>query len=193
VTSNFVDLFVLLKQKLPNQRIYIYAHNKKRNCLTKQEEEQNMRIGENGKTLKEMLEEKDRLLEETGCLWGLKELELHQEDPVKMMRFQSRVVGACITSRELAKLVSAAPTVRTVGECCFALLLPEGDAVAASLGLAGHVYCMPLQVRNMIQLGYEENPGIKSGDIFATNDPIYGAPHAADNYTHIPIFYNGEL
>jgi N-methylhydantoinase B/oxoprolinase/acetone carboxylase alpha subunit len=73
------------------------------------------------------------------------------------------------------------------------VLLPEGDAVAASLGLAGHVGCAPLQVRNMIQLDYEENPGIKPGDIFGNNDPYYGGVHLADNYTFMPIFYNGEL
>ena len=140
-----------------------------------------------------MLGERDRLLSETGHLWGLKELALHQEDPAKMMRFQLRVVGACITSRELAKLTAASPIVRTVGECIFMLLVPEGDVATASFGLTGHVGSVPLQVKHMIQLGYEENPAIRPGDVFSNNDPQYGSPHAADNYTFIPVFYDGEL
>jgi len=152
-----------------------------------------MGIGYQNKSLMEMLEEKDRLLGDTGSLWGVKELELHQEDPAKTMRFQLRVLGACITSRELAKLTAASPIVRTVGECIFMLVVPEGDVAAASFGLTGHVGSVPLQVRHMIQLGYEENPGIRPGDVFANNDSQYGSPHAADNYTFIPIFYDGEL
>ena len=152
-----------------------------------------MGIGYQDKSLKEMLEERDRLLGETGCLWGLKELELHQEDPAKMMRLQLRAVGACVTSRDLARLTAASPIVRTVGECIFMLLLPEGDVVAASFGLTGHVGCVPLQVGNMIQLGYEDNPGIKLGDIFANSDATYGGGHGADQYTFIPIFHDGEL
>lgn len=152
-----------------------------------------MGIGYQNSSLKEMLVERDRLLSETGHLWGRKELALHQEDPAKMMRFQLRVLGACITSRELAKLTAASPIVRTVGECIFMLLVPEGDVAAASFGLTGHVGSAPLQVKHMVQLGYEENPGIRPGDVFSNNDPKYGSPHAADNYTYIPIFYDGEL
>ncbi|MFC1999321.1 hydantoinase B/oxoprolinase family protein [Chloroflexota bacterium] len=152
-----------------------------------------MGIGYRNSSLKEMLEERDELLRETGCLWGLEKLELHQEDPAKMMRFQLRLLGACITSRELAKLTAASPIVRTVGECLFMLQVPEGDVTVASLGLTGHVGAAPLQIQNMIRLGYEGNPGIKPGDVFANNDPYYGSPHAADNYTFIPIFFNGEL
>ena len=152
-----------------------------------------MGIGYEGKTLKEMLQDRDRLLGETGCLWGLERLCLHDEDPVKMMRFQTRVLGSCVASRELAKLTAASPVVRTVGECIFMLLVPEGDVAAASFGLTGHVGAVPLQVRKMIELGYEDNPTIRPGDIFSNNDPQYGAPHAADNYTYLPIFYRGEL
>jgi len=151
-----------------------------------------MGIGYQSRSLKEMLAERDRLLSETSHLWGLKELALHQEDPAKMMRFQLRVLGACITSRELAKLTAASPIVRTVGECIFMLLVPEGDVAAASFGLTGHVGSAPLQVKHMIQLGYEENPGIRPGDVFSNNDPQYGGPHAADNYTYIPIIYDGS-
>jgi len=150
-------------------------------------------IGYRGKSLKEMLAARDRLLQETGRLWGLKELPLHQEDPAKVMRFQLKLLGACIASRELAKLTAASPVVRTTGECIFMVLVPEGDVAVASFGLTGHVGAVPLQVKSMIELGYEENPRIRSGDIFSNNDTQYGGPHAADNYTFMPIFHDGEL
>ena len=152
-----------------------------------------MGIGYEGTSLSEMLQRRDRLLNDTGYLWGLQDLALHQEDPARMMRFQLRVLGACIASRELAKLTAASPIVRTVGECIFMLLVPEGDVAAASFGLTGHVGAAPLQVKSMIELGYEENPTIRPGDIFSNNDPHYGGPHAADNYTFIPIFHDGVL
>ena len=40
-----------------------------------------MGTGYQNRSLKEMLAQRDRLLSETGHLWGLKELALHQEDP----------------------------------------------------------------------------------------------------------------
>jgi len=152
-----------------------------------------MGIGEGGKSLAEMLEERDRLIKETGYFYGLEKMALHDEDPAKMTRFNWRLTNACITARESAKLLSATPTVRTFGECLFMLLLPQGDCVTASHGLAGHVASARDQIAFMIKLGFEENPKIREGDIFACNHPRYGGGHSADNYTYVPIFYEGEL
>jgi len=152
-----------------------------------------MGIGHQGSTLRQMLDSQEQQFVSTGHLWGQSELSLHGADPAKMMRFQLRVVGACVVSRELAKLTAASPIVRTIGECLFMLLVPEGDVVAASFGLTGHVGAAPLQVRSMIELGYEDNPGIRFGDVFGNNDCRYGSPHAADNYTFIPVFHGGEI
>jgi len=152
-----------------------------------------MGIGEGTKSLFKMLNERDRLIKETGYFCGLEKLEMHDEDPAKMTRFNWRLTNACITAKESAKLLSASPTVRTFGECLFMLLLPEGDCVTASHGLAGHVASAKEQVAQMIKLGFEDNPGIKEGDIFACNHPRYGGTHAADNYTFVPVFHKGEL
>ena len=45
----------------------------------------------------------------------------------------------------------------------------------------------------MAGLDFEENPGIRAGDIFSCNDTRYGAPHNADCFTTIPVLYEGEL
>jgi len=146
-----------------------------------------------GKTLKQVVAEKDQLFKDTGYAYGLRTLTLVEEDPAKFMRFQLRLVAACINARETAKLISANPVAMMQGELLFMLANPEGDCIAASYGLAGHIQSFPFIIRSIASLGFEDNPGIKKGDVFATNDSFYGAPHNADNYNWVPVFYHGEL
>jgi acetone carboxylase, alpha subunit len=152
-----------------------------------------MGICHSGKTLKQVVDERENLFKETGHAFGLKKLELVDKDPAKFMRFQMRLVAACIGARETAKLISANPMSMVQGELLFMLAGPEGDVVSASYGLAGHVQCFPFMVRAMANLGYEDDPGISPGDVFFNNDAMYGAPHNADCYSFVPIFYKGEL
>jgi acetone carboxylase alpha subunit len=152
-----------------------------------------MGIGYQDKTLKEMLDDRDRLFQETGCLYGMEQLGLHGEDPARITRFNTNLTDICIWAREKAKHVAASPVLRTFGECLWMLQTPEGDVVTASHGLIGHVATSAIQIKNLINLAFEDDPGIKPGDIFANNDPVYGAAHGADNHNYIPIFYEGEL
>jgi N-methylhydantoinase B/acetone carboxylase alpha subunit len=93
----------------------------------------------------------------------------------------------------MAKLITASPVALLSGELLFMIANPEGDCVAASYGLAGHVQAFPYVIQSIAELGFEDDPEIREGDIFATNDALYGAPHNADNYTWVPVFYKGEL
>ena len=45
----------------------------------------------------------------------------------------------------------------------------------------------------MLANDYEEDPGIKDGDIFCNNDPQIGGAHSADVATIMPVFYKGKL
>ena len=146
-----------------------------------------------GKTLSEAVQEKERLFRETGHAYALQRLELVEDDPAKFMRFQMRLVAACINVREMAKLISANPMSMVQGELLFLFANAEGDATCASYGLAGHIQALPFIIRSIADLGFEEDPGINVGDIFSTNDPMYGAPHNADCYTWVPVFYKDEL
>lgn len=152
-----------------------------------------MGIGYQGKTLKEVLADKDRLFADTGCIYAMEELELVEADPATVMKFQMRLVAACTNARETAKLVSASPVALQMGEVLFMVATPEGDVVSSSHGLIGHIQCIPFIVRSIIDLGFEEKPGIRDGDIFSTNDPMYGAPHGSDCYTLIPVFKESEI
>jgi len=146
-----------------------------------------------GKTLRALVQERQRLFKETGHAYGLEKLELLEQDPAKFMRFQMKLVAACINTREMAKLISANPMSLIQGELLFLLANAEGDVVATSYGLAGHIQGVPFVIKSIAELGFEEDPGINPGDIYSTNDAFYGTPHNADCYTLLPIFYRDEL
>jgi N-methylhydantoinase B/acetone carboxylase alpha subunit len=150
-------------------------------------------IGWDGRTLKAMLEESERLFEETGHYHGLRRMPLKERDPLHFEKLFSRVRGGMVTARETALNISASPIVRELGEISFALYTPEGDNVALSTGIIVHVHTMSEAIKFMVRNGWEDNPGIRPGDIFANNQPTIGDVHNADVQTFVPIFHEGEL
>ncbi len=150
-------------------------------------------IGEQGLTLKAMLTESDRLLEQTGRYRGIEDLSLKRQDPIHYEKLWSRLRGALVGARETALNVSASPIVREIGELCFALYTPEGDSVTLSTGIMAHVHTMSMAIKHMVRSDYEADPGINPGDIFINNDPQLGDVHNADVMEFLPIFHEGEL
>ncbi|MCK9284154.1 MAG: hydantoinase B/oxoprolinase family protein [Rhodocyclaceae bacterium] len=143
--------------------------------------------------LKARIDHADQQYKDTGHIFGLKYLEVLEEDPIKFDKFQTRLIAAVSAARETSKHVSGSPAGVGMGELLHLLALPEGEVVASSFGLTGHVMSFPLIVRHMAETGLEENPGFRDGDIWGTNDPLAGGPHQSDCYTYVPIFYDGEL
>ena len=150
-------------------------------------------IGWDGQTLQEMVEESERLAEETGRYRGIEELELKEEDRFTYERLYSRLRGALVSARETALHVSASPIVREIGELCFQVYTPEGDSIAVSTGIIVHVHTGSLAIKYMIEQDYENDRGIQPGDIFCNNDNDLGNVHTTDVHTIIPIFYEDEL
>jgi len=150
-------------------------------------------IGWDGRRLQEMLADSERLFAETGRYAGLHELEMMTGDPIGYEKLFSRIRGGLVSARETALNISASPIVRELGELCFALYTPEGDSLALSTGIIVHVHTMSDAIKWMVRNGYEENPCIRPGDIFANNDPTIGDVHNADVQTFVPIFWEGEL
>jgi N-methylhydantoinase B/oxoprolinase/acetone carboxylase alpha subunit len=150
-------------------------------------------IGEDGKTLKAMLDESEKLLRGSGRYHGIEELSLKKEDPIHYEKLWSRLRGALVGARETALNISASPIVREIGELCFALYTPEGDSVTLSTGIMAHVHTMSEAIKHMVRSDYELDPGIRHGDIFVNNDPQLGDVHNADVMELLPIFHDGEL
>lgn len=150
-------------------------------------------IGWDGRTLRAMLEESDRLFAETGRYWGLERLDLQKDDPIGYEKLFSQVRGGLVNARETAMNISSSEIVRELGELCFALYTPEGDSIALSTGIIAHVHTMSNAIKWMVRHDYEDNPGVHPGDIFANNNPKIGDIHNADVQTLVPIFADGEL
>src|SRR5579884_688727 len=158
--------------------------------------EQASGIGWEGRTLVGMLEESERLFAETGRYAGLRELEMMRADPIGYEKLFSRLRGGLVSARSTALNISASPIVRELGELCFALYTPEGDSIALSTGIIVHVHTMSDAIKFMVRNGWEDNPKIRPGDIFANDDPVIGDVHNADVQTFVPIFDpngSGEL
>src|SRR5881398_523425 len=150
-------------------------------------------IGWEGRRLEEMLEESERLFADTGHYYGLERLELKDAEPIEYEKLFSRLRGGLVSARETALNISASPIVRELGELCFALYTPEGDSIALSTGIIVHVHTMSDAIKYMVRGGWEDNPGIRPGDIFANDDPTIGDVHNADVQTFVPIFWEDEL
>ena len=150
-------------------------------------------IGWQGRTVLEMLEQSERLFESSGHYYGVEELELKESNPFEYEKIFSRLRGGMVNARETALNISASPIVREIGELCFALYTPEGDSITLSTGIMVHVHTMSDAIKWMIRNNYEENPGLREGDIFANNDAFIGDVHNADVQDIIPIYWEGEL
>lgn len=150
-------------------------------------------IGHGGRTLKQMLEDSERLYRETGCYAGITEPRLLSEDPIRAELFHSRIMAALIAGRETCRMVSGSPFVREVAELCLGLYTPEGDNIAQSTGIQIHIKLMGDNIQWMIRKDYEEEVGIRDGDFFIANDPVISGMHAADVYDMLPIFHGEEL
>src|ERR687896_1546861 len=150
--------------------------------------EERPRIGWEGQSALEMLERSERMFGDTGHYAGVDVLELKHRDPIGYEKLFSRLRGGLVSARETALNISASPIVRELGELCFALYTPEGDSIALSTGIIVHVHTMSDAIKWMVREGWEDNPKIKPGDIFANNDPTIGDVHNADVQTFVPIF-----
>ncbi len=148
---------------------------------------------ESGPRLKDLLAENDRLFQETGHLFGLEELPRKQDDPGRYEAVWHILLNVCNTAWAVGCRVSSSAIAVEGGDALWALHLPTGEAVCTSKGITAHPGLLSLFVRSLIEMGYQDDPGIRPGDIFENNDAHYGGIHPADFDAAIPIFYGDEL
>ncbi len=150
-------------------------------------------IGWDGRTVKEMLAESERLVAETGRYYGIEKLALREDNPILFEKIFSHLRGGLVNARATALNISASPIVAEIGELCFALYTPEGDSIALSTGIIVHVHTISDAIKHMINSNFEDNPGIRPGYVFSNNNSMVGDVHTADVHTIIPIFWEDEL
>ncbi|HMM78210.1 MAG TPA: hydantoinase B/oxoprolinase family protein [Gammaproteobacteria bacterium] len=139
------------------------------------------------------LDRAERLFRETGHYQGLKTLARHDADPLKFEAFHSRLLSTIISVRDTMKYIASSPAIRDFEEFVIGLYTPEGDAIALSTGIMVHVHTLSEFIKFMIRNGYEEDPGIRPGDVFENNESWAGGVHTPDVMTCIPVFHQGEL
>lgn len=143
--------------------------------------------------LQDQLAENERLFDKTGHLFGLEDLKRKQEDPGTYEAVWHILLNICDTAWAVGCRVSASAIAVEGGDALWALHLPTGEAVATSRGITAHPGLLSHFIRSLVELGYEDDPGIKHGDIFENNDPHYGGIHPVDFDSAVPIYYGDEL
>jgi len=87
---------------------------------------------------------------------------------------------------------SSRSSMGVAGDSIVAMFNAHGDLVNASAGTYLHAVIPPIVIKYVLKK-YRENPGINDGDIFYTNDALYGGIHNPDQTAIMPVFYQGEL
>ncbi|MBE3558946.1 MAG: hydantoinase B/oxoprolinase family protein [Ktedonobacteraceae bacterium] len=146
-----------------------------------------------GTTLKQHRDEVLQLTHATRHYNGLTRLELKEEEPIRYEKIFARLRAGVVHARETAKRIAASPIVEQEGELCFTLYNAAGDSLVTSTGIIIHVGTMGAAIKYMIENGWEENPGIRPGDIFTNNDCLLGNVHPCDVHTIVPIFVDNKL
>ncbi len=78
------------------------------------------------------------------------------------------------------------------GDSMVAIFTASGDLVNASCGTYLHAIIQPIIIKYILKY-YRENPGINDGDIWYTNDALYGGIHNPDQVAIMPVFHRGKL
>ena len=87
---------------------------------------------------------------------------------------------------------SSRSSMGVAGDSIVAMFTAAGDLVNASAGTYLHAVIPPIVIKYILKK-YHENPGINDGDIFYTNDALYGGIHNPDQVAIMPVFYAGKL
>lgn len=87
---------------------------------------------------------------------------------------------------------SSRSSMGVAGDSIVALFNAAGDLVNASAGTYLHAVIPPIVIKYILAR-YSTNPGINDGDIWYTNDALYGGIHNPDQVAIMPVFFEGEL
>ncbi len=87
---------------------------------------------------------------------------------------------------------SSRSTMGVAGDSIVAIFTAQGDLVNASSGTYLHAIIPPIVIKYILKTMADE-PGIRDGDIWYTNDALYGGIHNPDYCVAMPLFVRGKL
>jgi len=87
---------------------------------------------------------------------------------------------------------SSRSSMGVAGDSIVAIFNANGDLVNASAGTYLHAVIPPIIIKYIISR-HSSNPGINDGDIWYTNDALYGGIHNPDQVAIMPVFFEEEL
>ena len=145
------------------------------------------------RSLKDQIKSNDDVFKETGNLFGLERLKRKETDPGTYEAVWHILSNLCNAAWATGCKVSSSPIAAEGGDALWGLHTPTGEAICISRGISAHAGLLADMIKNFIDIGYEEYPGFKQGDIFENNDPHYGGIHSPDFDMCMPLFYEGEL
>jgi hypothetical protein len=87
---------------------------------------------------------------------------------------------------------SSRSSMGVAGDSIVAIFNAAGDLVNASAGTYLHAVIPPIVIKYILAR-HSDNPGINDGDIWYTNDALYGGIHNPDQVAIMPVFFRGEL
>ncbi len=79
----------------------------------------------NAKSLKDLLAARDELTQKTGTYFGIQELKVKEEDPLKFEQFYAELHSVVLRAREHSRLITASPGGREMGESLWSLCTPD--------------------------------------------------------------------
>ncbi len=112
-------------------------------------------------------------------------------DPITLEVLRHRLWMINDEQGKLATQISGSPVVYEAKDFNCSLLTPEGDSFFVGVYTTRLSLCLHVAAKHIIA-NLKDNPGIRDGDAFITNDPWAGASHMNDFLILAPIFWEGE-
>ncbi|MFQ5342032.1 MAG: hydantoinase B/oxoprolinase family protein [Anaerolineae bacterium] len=114
-------------------------------------------------------------------------------DDLSFNIFSHKMTTAAVECQELLNRLGASTGARW-GDSSFAFYTASGDIATCSTGIYFHAFLQQIPAKYVLKHWRDEpSVGIKPGDAFFCNDPLYGGVHTPDMMAFVPIFYQDEL
>ena len=121
----------------------------------------------------------------------------HEEECAKTLRQGDYEIGVQVTNDILDEAMeifirSSRSYFGVSGDSMVAIFTAGGDLINAACGTYLHAIIQPIVIKFILKY-YSQNPGIHEGDIWYTNDALYGGIHNPDQVALMPVFHKGKL